>query len=113
MINFKAENDNYNDYSKVDFPIRPPTASGTIVDIYMKNLKDTQRRTFSISISEEQKANTLEVTRKTLFIAFGSIILCCICSIFLSRLFDRYNQDPNRIAYEAAKYRTVMNQNSG
>ena len=111
MINFKAENDNYNDFSMVDYPIRPGKSSKTF-DIYVRNLLDTQRRTFSISISEKDKTKALEVTRTTLFIAFGSIILCCVCSIFMSRLFDVCANDPNRIAYAAAKYRTVVNLNS-
>ena len=93
MINFESENHNYNDYSMVDFPIRPSTASGIQVDIFVKNLLDTQRRTFSISISEQEKA--FEVTRTTLFIAFGLIILCCVCSLFLSRVYEMYERVPN------------------
>lgn len=50
LINFESQRSRYNDYSRIDFRFKPSTESGMSVEIFVKNLEDTERRTFAIIV---------------------------------------------------------------
>lgn len=85
MIRFESIRSRYNDYSRLEFRFKPRYEGGMKMDIYVRNTRTTDKRTYTIVIWEGAAAWDF-FTYQAMFISLICSVICCICILKMCKV---------------------------